>query len=169
MHLEPALVICIVSPISLCFVKEPNSGENTFNWVSKHKFSIQKVTWAHIASSSSSVPTTNPSPDTFPFQHKYKMRGKEEETKIFTKTDCGAQTLASKSEAGEGCVEVSLNLFTYPRKVQCQAQQCHSQRSQEQSAWLCWLLSWSQVPFLLPSGWPRTCLLLQKSGFPLLL
>ena len=97
------------------------------------------------------------------------MGGKEEETEIFTKTRHGAQTLAPSRQAGEGCVHVSLDLFTYPRKAWCQAQRCHSQRCRGRSVWLCWLLSWPRVPSLLPSGWLGTCSLLQKSGFPLLL
>lgn len=145
-------VISIISPVSLHPVKEPSSDQNTFNWVSKFKFSSQKVTQDHIASPSSSIPTTRtPLLTHIPFRINIKW-GERKEAEIFTKRCREAQTPAPSRQAGEGCVQVSVNTFTYPRKARCQEQQCHSQRHRGRSEWLCWLLPWPRGLSLLPSG-----------------
>lgn len=142
-----------------CFhpVKEPSSGQNTFKWVSKFKFSIQNVTRVHIASPSSRIPTTRTLLVTHvPFRINTKRGERKRDLDLHQKTSWGTNT--STQQAGWGFAQGSASTVTYPRTERCQAQRWHWRRHQGRSAWLCWLLPWPRAPLLLPSGYlGRSC------------
>lgn len=147
-------------------MEEPKSGQNTFNWVSKFKFSIQNVTWVPIASPSSSIPTTRtPLLTHIPFRMNIKRGESKSDLDFHQKTSWDTNTSAQR-QAG-GCAQARVKAFTYPGIERCQAQQCRSQRLRGRSEWLCCLLPWPRGLSLLPSGQLGRCLLSQKSGFPL--